>query len=199
MKIWPSTFTYLRTSLIAFLIAAALGVPIFIHLQNERMLTEQKLQRAHQHAIEAIDKLMAEQREFVDYYLYENAYRTLSEKNIIGDGSRLELIEKFEQLRQQKIVTDFKYRLSPQHPDSNDPLLNTLYFNVQRSTLTLQIYALHEGKFIHFLNALNAELPGLLIVNNCSIEKVRAASDPTPSTRLIAECEADWFNLKEKN
>ena len=136
--------------------------------------------------------------------IYAGEYGALLERNVIGDGQRLDWMEGLENLRSKKLVTDFHYSIAPQKPFAAQPPIEHGNFNIGYSEMKLQLDLLHEGQLIDFFAALHDGVKGWYQLESCTLERtarVVAEEETKPATPvyLKAECNGGWITLNNRS
>lgn len=130
--------------------------------------------------------------------VYAGEYATLSDLGVIGEDHRLDWMEGLEGLRQQGLVTDFRYNIAPQTGYAPQPPVDSGIFDIRYSEMKLQFDLLHEGQLLDFFDALRSQVKGRYLLEGCSVRRVAEPGADT-AIRLAAECDGGWITLKNRN
>ncbi len=204
MNFSKSDLPILKWSLLAFTLSLALSVTA-VWLSGEYVGASKKDRQAAQRLLNDARKSLAESRsDLENMSAYSSEYTTLEEYKIIGNEQRLDWIEDLAKLRQQNLVVDFKYTISPQVAYTPKPSLEMGNYELKLSGLNLQIEVLHELQLINFLDALRSNVKGWFILDHCSMERTggthvsEGPSTKNLNTHLKAECVGGWLTMKKK-
>lgn len=130
--------------------------------------------------------------------VYAGEYAALADLGVIGEDRRLDWMEGLENLRQQGLVTDFRYNIAPQAAYVPQPPVDSGVFDIRRSEMKLQFELLHEGQLLDFFAALRNQVKGRYLLEGCSMKRATEA-DAGAAIRLTAECDGGWITLKNRN
>jgi hypothetical protein len=153
-------------------------------------------QAAQKQLTDARSQLLAAQGDQENMASYAMEYNALSAQKVIGDEPRLDWLEGLEKLRQQNVVLDFKYTISPQQAYTPQPALPAGNFNLSRSNMTLQIDMLHTEQLLKLFRSIKQQMSGWFMLDGCSISRTGPADALAP---LKAECTGGWFTMKNRN
>jgi hypothetical protein len=194
MNLSQVNMTYLKWSLITFVLTLVLGLSTVFIAKNYTANAQKTQHSTRQQLSEARKNLRASRDDAENMAIYRQEYSAIQKRNIIGDESRLSLIESLEALRQQNRVLDFKYTIAPQQPYKSVPVLDSGNFDLLYSPMTLQIDLLHEGQLISLFDSMRRDIDGWFILERCTL---------TPSivgtAQLQANCAGGWLTMKNRN
>lgn len=130
----------------------------------------------------------------------------LAARGIIGEESRLEWVEQFQRVRNQRRLFEMRWELQPQRPleaDIAPGLEGDLDFLASR--LGLSIPLLHEEDLLRLLDDLQEEARAFVRPRQCTLTR-RPADAPLapeagggPAPRLDAQCELDLITLRKRS
>lgn len=127
---------------------------------------------------------------------YRDAYEDLQKSGAVGPEQRVNWLDALRNASQTVRSLGVDYQLSQQ---TASPIkLETGAYKLQQSTMKLRIKLLHEGDLPSFLHALDAERPGLYLLQSCSLTRgPSGAFSVRYEAKLAAECELLWLSLIE--
>jgi len=130
---------------------------------------------------------------------YRDAYEDLQKSGTVGPEQRVNWLDALRNASQAARTLGVDYQLSQQ---TASPIkFETGAYKLQQSTMKLRIKLLHEGDLASFLSALDAERPGLYLLQSCNLTRGSSGSGGAFSVRyepkLAAECELLWLSLIE--
>lgn len=202
MKLTKSDFMLMRWNIVALcgsLLISATGV----YLSDKYADRTKKDRRAVQNQLnDARHRLNTAKEDQKNMAIYSDEYRSLLERKIIGDDHRLDWMEGLENMRQQNLVRDFRYSISPQKTFAPQPAMDSGNFDIHYSEMRLQFDLLHEGQLLGFFDTLRREIKGNYQVEGCTLKTLggdnRQAAGSS-ETHLKAECSGGWITLKNRN
>lgn len=127
---------------------------------------------------------------------YRDAYEDLQKSGAVGPEQRVNWLDALRNASQTVRSLGVDYQLSQQ---TASPIkLDTGAYKLQQSTMKLRIKLLHEGDLPSFLHALDAERPGLYLLQSCSLTRgPSGAFSVRYEAKLAAECDLLWLSLIE--
>ncbi|MEK6663705.1 MAG: hypothetical protein AABY73_07555 [Pseudomonadota bacterium] len=127
---------------------------------------------------------------------YRDAYEDLQKSGTVGPEQRVNWLDALRSASQAARTLGVDYQLSQQ---TASPIkLDTGAYKLHQSTMKLRIKLLHEGDLASFLSALDAERPGLYLLQNCNLTRgPGGAFSVRYEPKLAAECELLWLSLVE--
>lgn len=201
MKLSIADFPLLHRNVLA-LCAAVLCSAIAIYSSGEYADKILRDRRAAQSQLnDARNRLQAAQEDQQNMASYANEYATLKEFRIIGDDQRLDWMEGLEKIRQQHLVTDFRYSIAPQKIYAPQPQIDSGNFDIHYSETKLQFDLLHEGQLLNFFSALRNQIKGRYQLEGCMLQRIGNNDDADRGTasHIKAECSGGWITLKNRN
>ena len=196
MKLKEFNWRILRTSLLVLLISlAASAAWVYFSKQwadNTRQTLERELivlNGIRHKSTQADQEKQLIQR-------YREAYEALQKSGTVGPEQRVNWLDALRRASQAARTLGVDYQLSPQTPS---PIkLETGAYKLQQSTMKLRIKLLHEGDLPHFFQALDAEQPGLYLLQSCNLTRgAGGAFSVRYEPKLMAECDLIWLSLIE--
>jgi hypothetical protein len=152
-------------------------------------------QTAQQTLNDSRTQLLAAQSDQENMSAYALEYDALLAQKVIGNEQRLDWMEGLEKLRNQGIVLDFKYTISPQQSYAPTPALDAGNYQLSRSSMALQIDLLHEEQLLHLFSNMRSQLNGWFMLDGCSLSRTSTQTELAP---LKADCTGGWFTMKTK-
>ncbi len=200
MKLSGSDFPLIRRSLLTVCAAALVSAIILYSSGKYVESTRDDLRNAQQLLHDARNRLATAYQDQENMAIYPREYGALLEQNIIGDGQRLDWIEGLERIRQENLVTDFRYSIAPQKIYAPQLPIDSGNFDIGYSEMKLQFDLLHEGQLLDFFDALRADIKGWYQLEGCALQRTGTAGEEeqTSSARLKAECSGGWITLKKR-
>lgn len=196
MKFATSDFALIRQSVLSICAAAIASGLILYSTGQYAEQTRDDHRDALRQLNEARNHLTGTLEDKENMAAYADEYDTLSDAGVTGEGQRLDWMEGLENLRQQNLVTGFRYNIAPQTPYAPQPPVESGDFDINYSEMKLQFDLLHEGQLLDFFAALRSQVRGWYQLEGCTIQ--RAAED-SPAIRLTAECRGGWITLKHRS
>lgn len=186
----------IKWSLGAFVLSIALGSGIVVLSEGYLNQSMKERQAAQKQLGDARTQLVAAQSDQENMSAYAMEYNSLLAQKIIGNEQRLDWLEELEKLRQQGTVLDFKYTIAPQQSYAPNPPVDAGNFQLNRSSMNLQIDLLHEEQLLHLFAAMRKQMKGWFMLDGCTLSRTGSADEMTP---LKADCTGGWFTMKNKN
>lgn len=127
---------------------------------------------------------------------YRDAYEDLQKSGTVGPEQRVNWLDALRNASQAARTLGVDYQLSQQ---TASPIkLDTGAFKLQQSSMKLRIKLLHEGDLASFLQALDAERPGLYLIQSCNLSRGAGSTFSVRyESKVAAECELLWLSLIE--
>ena len=198
MKLKEFNWRILRTSLLVLLISlAASAAWVYFSKQwadNTRQTLERELivlNGIRQKSTQADQEKQLIQR-------YREAYEALQKSGTVGPEQRVNWLDALRNASQAARTLGVDYQLSQQ---TASPIkLETGAYKLQQSTMKLRIKLLHEGDLMNFFQALDAEQPGLYLLQSCNLARGSSgAFSVRYEPKLMAECDLIWLSLIESD
>ena len=200
MKFSKSDLMLMRQSILAISISVAISAVAMYSSGKYAEKTQRDLHNAQTMLKDARNRLTAAHEDKENMAIYAEEYGTLSENRIIGDDQRLDWIEGLEKLRQQNLVTDFRYSIAPQKNYIPQPSINSGNFDIHYSETKLHFDLLHEAQLVNFFPKLHKQIKGRYLLEGCTLQRVGDENAAAPTTtHLKAECAGGWITLKNRN
>jgi len=196
MRFNKDDLPYLKLSLGAFALSLVLAAAMVSYSEGYLKQSEKERGDAQKQLSDARLQLLAAQGDQENMSAYSLEYVSLQDQKVIGNEQRLDWIEGMEKLRQQGIVLDFKYTISPQQGYAPSPAVDAGNFQLNRSNMTLEIDLLHEEQLVQFIAALRSQLKGWFMLDGCDLSRKIAGTEASP---LKAECTGGWLTMKNRN
>lgn len=127
---------------------------------------------------------------------YREAYEELQKSGAVGPEQRVNWLDALHHASQDARTLGVDYQLSQQ---TASPIkLDTGAYKLQQSAMKLRIKLLHEGDLPNFFRALDAQRPGLYLLQSCNLTRAPGgAFSVRYESKLAAECELLWLSLIE--
>lgn len=184
---WPAA------ALVASIIFSAL---LINYVDGRSSVAAERVRMARVNANEAKRRYQDSdvEKAMISQYLPE--YRELQTRGFIGSENRLKWIDALRTADRQLGEFGVQYELSAQGaykgPLSSEPVAVRL----RQSTMNIRFAVVHEGHFLAFVDALEAQRAGTYSLRSCTLEPVHG-DKPQPRTRnLSASCQIDWVTMQ---
>jgi hypothetical protein len=194
MNLSQADLLYLKWSLLTFILTLVLGLSAVFIAKNYSASAQNSQRVTRQQLSDARKNLNAARDDAENMAIYTQEFSAIQKRDIIGEESRLTLIESLEALRQQNRVLDFKYTIAPQQPYKSVPVLESGNFDLLYSPMTLQIDLLHEGQLINLIDSMSRDMGGWFILEKCML-----ARNTIGAAQLQANCNGGWLTMKNRN
>ena len=198
MKVKDFNWRILRTSLLVLLSSFAVSAA-WVYFSNQwsestRVTLERErgvLNGIRQKSTQADQEKQLIQR-------YREAYEALQKSGSVGPEQRVNWLDALRRASQTARTLGVDYQLSQQ---TASPIkLETGAYKLQQSTMKLRIKLLHEGDLMRFFQALDAEQPGLYLLQSCNLTRgAGGAFSVRYEPKLMAECDLIWLSLLESD
>jgi len=195
MKLEYKDLLPLRLPSVALVAAVIAGILLVNYSGKKYAIAQQQVQAARLQMADASKRYRDSDQEKEMIARYLPKYRALEARGFIGSENRISWIDALRIADQQAGGFGVQYQLSAQGPYkgllSGDPIASRL----RRSTMDIRFGVVHEGQFLSFLNALEAQDAGMFALRSCSLEPIRTEKPQPRTQNLIAQCEIDWVTL----
>lgn len=196
MKFSKADWPLIRRSALMACLSILLGIAVLYGSSQHAERAQENRHIAQRLFNEAQHGLAVAHQDRENMLVYSGEYGALEGHGIIGDEQRLDWVEGFEKLRQQNLVSDFRYGIAPQKNHAAIPAADSGNFHVRYSEMKLQFDLLHETQLLNFFDALRSQIKGRYQLEGCMLE--RGAADANSSSSLKAECSGGWITLKNR-
>jgi hypothetical protein len=134
------------------------------------------------------------EKAMISQYLPE--YRELQTRGFIGSENRLNWIDALRTVDRQLGEFGVQYQLSAQGAYKGALSDEPVAARLRQSTMDIRFGVVHEGHFLAFVDALEAQRAGTYSLRSCSLEPVHS-NKPQPRTgNLRASCRIDWVTMQ---
>ena len=127
---------------------------------------------------------------------YLPAYKALQARGFIGSENRLKWIDALRTVDRGLGNFGVRYQLSAQGayqgPLSDEPVATSL----RQSSMEIRFGVVHEGHFLAFFDALEAQQAGTYSLQSCSLEPAHRDKPQPRSSNLNANCQIDWVTMQ---
>ena len=134
------------------------------------------------------------EKAMISQYLPE--YRALQTRGFIGSENRLKWIDALRTVDRGLGNFGVQYQLSAQGsykgPLSGEPVAAHL----RQSTMEIRFGVVHEGHFLAFVEALEAQQAGTYSLRSCSLEPAQGDKPQPRARNLNAKCQIDWVTMQ---
>jgi hypothetical protein len=199
MKITRDDLKRLRLPIAAAAVLVAAGVGCLALsdvalVKATRAHETAKLQRTE--AQKRVSQRAEEERQISQDLVY---YRKMVERGMLGTEDRLALIDLIAGIKNANKLFDIRYNIEPQKALDYAGITPAGQFDFAASRVKLNMFLLHEGDLLRFLDELQAAGKSYVAVRRCAIERIeRAASNAQAvAPRLESECQIDLIALKK--
>ncbi|MBK9161906.1 MAG: hypothetical protein IPM27_10165 [Nitrosomonadales bacterium] len=204
MMFSKSDLPILRWSLLAMGLSVLLSAVLLYGSGQYADESQKNLRNAQNQVKQARNSLTSARDDQENMTVYADEYAMLQQYKVIGDDQRLDWMEGLKNLRQQNLVTDFRYTIAPQKAYIPQPPFDSGNFDIRYSEMKLQFDLLHEGQLMAFLTALRSQIKGWYQLEGCKLLRTGVAEDGTAAPadtlkNLTAECHGGWITLKNRN
>lgn len=198
MKLSRSDFTLMQWSLLAVCGSALLSAAFLYGSGHYAAQAQQDRRNAQARLDDARRQLASVQEDRQNMATYAEKYMTLANSGIIGDGRRLDWMEGLEKLRQQHLVTSFRYNIAPQTMHAPMLPIDSGNFDIQYSEMNLEFDLLHEGQLPNFISALRNQVKGHYQLEGCTLKRRNIDEEGGGAAGLTTECRGGWITLKNR-
>ena len=198
MKLGDIKWHIVRTPLLVLLasFAASFAWIYFSAQWSDRTYQELMRERATLEAVRQKSTQADQEKQLIQRY--RDAYEDLQKSGAVGPEQRVNWLDALRRASQAARTLGVDYQLSQQ---TASPIkLDTGVYKLQQSTMKLRIKLLHEGDLLSFLQALDAQRPGLYLIQSCNLTRTANTTFSVRyESKLAAECEFLWLSLVENN
>lgn len=179
--------------LIALLLAGALAFGIMRSGEQ----AAQTFRQAQAELAESRGRLARVQDDEQEIRAKIDRYREIIERGRTEPERRLDWVETLRHIKERRRLLSLDYEIAPQRPlDPKNVTSGGYGFLV--STMKLDMMMLHELDLLGLLTDLATQVPALVSVKQCALERLPGTPQQQPSALLRAQCEIDWITLQEK-
>ena len=198
MKLGDIKWRIVRTPLLVLLasFAASFAWIYFSAQWSDQTSQELMRERATLEAVRQKSTQADQEKQLIQRY--RDAYEDLQKNGAVGPEQRVNWLDALRRASQAARTLGVDYQLSQQTASPIKP--DTGAYRLQQSTMKLRIKLLHEGDLLSFLQALDAERPGLYLIQSCNLTRTANTTFSVRyESKLAAECELLWLSLVENN
>jgi hypothetical protein len=179
--------------LLALLIAGGLVFGIMRYGEQ----AQQTFRQAQTELSESRSRLARAQDDEQEIRAKIDRYREIIERGRTEPERRLDWVEALRHIKEKRRLLGMDYEIAPQRPlDPKNVASGGYSFLV--STMKLDMMMLHELDLLGLLADLATQVPTLVSVRQCVLERLPGAPQPQSPALLRAQCEIDWITLQEK-
>ncbi len=191
-------FRELRVSWVMLVVSIAAGAGIVygshLYTEKERRDSADSSKRLR----DARGRVESARRERDNLQQSSDVFRTLVDRGMLQNESRLDVVELVNALRvRYGVVLD--YEIAPQRPLAMPGGRVFSSVDVLASRVKIKARALHEGDMLGFIDALETTSRGFYPVDHCTMRRIDVTDADSLQPRVEAECTLEWITLKEKH
>jgi len=182
--------------LLAVSIVAAAGIVAGSHwyAEKEKRDSADSARRLR----EAAARAESARRERDNLQQSADVFRTLVDRGMLQNESRLDVVELVNTLRvRYQLVLD--YEIAPQRPLSLPGGRVFPSIDVLASRVKVKARALHEGDMLGFIDALETTSRGFYPIDHCTMRRIDVPDPESLQQRVEADCTLEWITLKDKH
>ena len=125
---------------------------------------------------------------------YRDAYEELRRSGTVGPEQRVNWLDALRAANRTARTLGVDYQINQQGP--SPVKIDTASYKLVQTSMKLNIKLLQEEDLLAFLRALDAQHPGLYLIQDCKLNRL---GNPAFSVRfepkLAAECDLIWLSL----
>lgn len=181
--------------------AAALALLVLVVYLGSGWLADRKnaYDRSRSNLARAASQYRSASDDTAVYDQYAARFRELEQNGMIGDERRLAWIEALQAANRDLKLPKLRYEIAPRQAVAlSGADVDSQYIELHRSTMTLDIGALHEGDVLSLLRSLADEQAGIMEAEACLFSRARPAAslsfDPRVAN-LDVSCRLHWYTL----
>jgi len=179
--------------LLALLLAGGLVFGVIRYSEQ----TEQSLRQAQAGQAESRGRLARAQEDEQEIRAKIDRYHEIIQIGRTQPERRLDWVETFRHIKEKRRLLGMDYEIAPQRP-LDAKIVASGGYSFLVSPMKLDMLLLHENDLLGLLADLQAQIPALVSVRQCTLERLPNAPQPQQSALLRAQCEVDWITLQEK-
>lgn len=177
---------------LAILLAAGLVFGVLHYADQAR----QSLRQAQTQQSESRGRLARAQEDEQEIRAKIDRYQDVIARGRTQPERRLDWVETLRGIKEKRRLISMDYEIAPQRPlDPKNVASGGYSFLV--SPMKLDMLLLHENDLLGLLADLSTQVPALVSVRQCAIERPPAVAQQQAAL-LRAQCELDWITLQEK-
>jgi hypothetical protein len=183
-------------ALLAVSIAAAAGIVAGSHwyAEKEKRDSADSARRLREASVRA----ESARRERDNLQQSAEVFRTLVDRGILQNESRLDVVELVNTLRvRYQLLLD--YEIAPQRPLAMPGGRVFPSVDVLASRVKIKARALHEADMLGFIDALETTSRGFYPVDHCTMRRIDVPDPESLQPRVEADCTLEWITLKDKH
>jgi hypothetical protein len=200
MRISREDYPRLRVPVAAALALAILGASCLALADYYLAAAKSAREGAKVRRIQAqtrVERVAEEERELRQNMTH---YSKMVDRGMIGQESRLDLIDTIARIKQERRLFEIKYTIEPQKRLDYAGISAAGPLDFVASRMKLDMLVLHEEDLVNFLVDLDRAGKSHVSVRDCSIGRIDAsfATSPSNSPRLRSECQIDLIVLRQE-
>jgi len=134
------------------------------------------------------------EKAMISQYLPE--YKALQTRGFIGSENRLKWIDALRTVDRGLGNFGVQYQLSPQGTYKGPLADGPGAARRRESSMEIRFGVVHEGHFLAFVAALEAQQPGIYSLRSCSLEPAHSDKPQPRARNLNANCQIDWVTMQ---
>lgn len=184
--LWPG--------LSALVMSLVLAATLWFHSAQEKAYAQYSVNQDAMH--DSYDALVARRRILERYHKRYDEYRLTG---FVGQESRLEWVDTIHSSVAQLDVPHVAYAIEPQL-EVIAPVMSShaadADIKIYVSRIALEIGMVHELDFVRFFERLRSEVPGLMKVDKCKMDRIVDISEKTTiDANISANCSLMLFSV----
>ena len=196
MKIDLKDLKPIRRPLAALVAATIFSTLLIGYAEGKFSVAADRVRMARISADEAKRRYLDSDLEKAMISQYLPEYRALQTRGFIGSENRLKWIDALRTADRGLGNFGVQYQLSAQGsykgPLSDEPIAAQLL----QSTMEIRFGAVHEGHFLAFVEALEAQRAGTYTLRSCSLEPAHSDRPQPRARNLNANCKIEWVTMQ---
>lgn len=184
-------------SIALLLLAALLAAGMVFGVIHYASQAEQSLRQAQAQQAESRTRLSRVQDDEQEIRAKIDRYREIIERGRTQPERRLDWVETLRSIKEKRRLLSMEYEIAPQRPLDAKMVVSGGY-NFLTSPMKLDMMLLHENDLLGLLADLSAQVPAVVSVRQCVLERLPGNAQQRQAALLRAQCEIDWITLQEK-
>lgn len=193
-KIKPDDVSLLRGAMLFLLAAVIVSLAVWVGSWQYQKMAESEEDSAKR-SLGAAQAQLANARAQQQFFAEnQTTYAELGAKGLFSEEKRLDWIEAVHRLRDRHHIFNIDYELSAQQK------MTTAVNNVAAyaSKIDLKFSLLHEQDLLDFLGDFKREVPGIFVLDSCTLSRASIGSREAKEPHLAGICTMQWVTVKEK-
>jgi hypothetical protein len=196
MKIDLKDLKPIRRPLAALLAAIIFSTLLIGYAERKLSVAANRVDMARVSANEAKRRYLDSDLEKAMISQYLPEYRALQTRGFIGSENRLKWIDALRTADRGLGNFGVQYQLSAQGSYKGPLSGEAIGAHLLQSTMEIRFGVVHEGHFLAFVEALEAQQPGAYLLRSCSLEPAHSDKPQPRARNLNAKCQIDWVTMQ---